>query len=202
MTTLFVHLNACSTTPEIADYIRKLDCTIQDSPPIQAYESLKRISRLEFLEVLDQGLRFEPHDWSKNRMRPALLHLLHLPTLTHFKMTNIRGFVVSDLLPCVNLKYLNIGPLTTVAPEITFPAALPEHSIQLNEFIAGPWIERETSDAIMKLCTARRPDGQPIIDFGSLSKITVALQRLSDDEALQELFRRCHALTNVHISCK
>jgi hypothetical protein len=30
----------------------------------------------------------------------------------------------------------------------------------------------------MKLCTARRPDGQPIIDFGSLSKITVDFEIL------------------------
>ena len=87
-------------------------------------------------------------------------------------MTNIKDFIVSDLIPCVNLKYMDIGVHTTGAAENTFHAALPEHSIQLNEFVAGI----ETPTAIMKLCTVRHPDGQPIIDFGSLSKITVASQ--------------------------
>ena len=181
-------------TPEIADYIRKLDCTFKitnfANPSIQ--ESLKRISRLKFLTVRHHL------DWRNNLVRPALLHLLHLPTLTHFKVIDMKNFVVSDLLPCVNLKYLDIGYYITMADETTFPTALPEHSIQLNEFVAGI----ESSAVAMKLCTTRRPDGRPIIDFGSLSKITMVFERHNDGEALQELFRRCHALTNVHISCK
>ena len=187
-------------TPEIADYIRKLEYTIRaddlTSPLIQA--SLKLISRLEFLSV-------QHHHWLigttlswNNPIRPALLHLLHLPTLTHFKMTRITDFVISDLIPCVNLKYLDIGGLTTGAFETTFPAALPVHSIQPNEFVAGIG----TFTAIKRLCTARRPDGQLIMDFGSLSKITVSFQMPNDDEASRELFRHCHVLTNVNVSCK
>ena len=188
-------------TPEIADYIRKLDYTIRTddltSPSIQ--ESLKRISRLEFLSVDHNNWMIGTTlDWSNNPIRPALLHLLHLPTLTHFKMGRIDDFVISDLIPCVNLKYLDIVILTTGAAETTFPAALPEHSVQLNEFIAGT----RNPTAIKALCTARRPDGRPIIDFGSLSKITVAIQMPDEDEASQELFRHCHALTSVNISCK
>ena len=190
-------------TPEIADYIRKLDYTIRaeesTSPSIQ--ESFKRISRLEFLSV-DQPennwIIGTTLNWSNIPIRPALLHLLHLPTLTHFKMTRINDFVISDLIPCVNLKYLDIGISTTGAAETTFPAALPEHSVQLNEFITG--IKNPTT--IKALCTGRRPDGRPIIDFGSLSKITVALQMPDEDEASQELFRHCHALTSVKVSCK
>ena len=176
-----------SERPEIADYIRKLDYTVEiedlTSPSIQ--ESLQRISRLECLIVWHHN---GPNlDWSNNPIRPALLHLLHLPTLTHFEVTNIDNFVVSDLIPCVNLKYLDIGFYTT------FPAALPEQSVQLNEFVAAIG----TADAITKLCTARRPDGKPVIYFGSLSKITVVLQDPDEGEALQELFRRCQVLTHV-----
>ena len=188
-------------TPKIADYIRKLDFYyygIADFPSlsIQESESLKRISRLEFLSV--QHHNWPRLDWSNNPIRPALLHLLHLPTLTHFQMICINDFVVSDLIPCVNLQYLNIGPYTTVADEDTFPAALPKHSIQLNKFVAGIG----TAATIMKLCTARRPDGQPIIDFGSLSKIKVVFRNHDEGELSQELFGRCHVLTNAHISCK
>jgi hypothetical protein len=185
-------------TPEIADYIRKLDYAIQNadstSPSIQ--ESLTRISRLEFLTLRDHNM--SKLDWSSNPIRPALLHLLHLPTLTHFMMNDIYGFVVSDLIPCVNLKYLDIidNSNTTVADENAFPATFPENSIQLNEFVAG------TASATMKLCKARRPDGQLIIDFGSLSKITVDIEYPDEWEASQELFRHCHSHTNVQISCK
>ena len=189
-------------TPEIAYYIRKLDYTIQiadlTSPSIQ--ESLKRISRLELLTIRHHA-NFPARrglDWSNNPIRPALLHLLHNTTLTHFKVTSVNNFVVSDLIPCVNLKYLDIGPYTTVAAENTFPATFSEHSFQLNELVA----RIRTPTAIMKLCTARRPDGQPIIDFGSLTKVTVSFETPNEGEASQELFRRCNVLTNVRISCK
>ena len=185
-------------TPEIADYIRKLELELNynirfaDSTALSIQESLKQISRLEFLTIPHKnGWTF---DWSNNPIRPALLHLLHLPTLTHFKMSEINNFVISDLIPCVNLKYLDIGSYTTLAAENAFPAAFPEHPIQLNEFVA----RSDTSAAIEKLCTARRPDGQPIIDFGFLSKITVYIDR----REAQELLRRCRVLTSVDTCCK
>jgi hypothetical protein len=190
-------------TPEIAEYIRKLDYTIHhaDFTSTSIHESLKRISRLEFLTLGEPDIaRF---NWRRTSIRPALLHLLHLPTLTHFQVTdNTYDFIVSDLIPCVNLKYLNIGNNMTVAAKNIYPAAssFPVHSIQLNEFVAG--LGTSSSSAIMKLSTTCRPDGQPIIDFGSLSKITVVIEEPNDSEASQELFKLCHALTNVNITCK
>jgi hypothetical protein len=188
-------------TPEIADCIRKLDYKLDYNIRFEhsSLESLTRISRLKSLTVWQRQLEaWRKLDWSKNPIRPALLHLLHLPTLTHFKVTRVVNFVVSDLIPFVNLKYLHIGHFTSMAAENTFPSTLPEHSIQLNEFVSS------CGTAVMKLCSARRPDGQPIINFGSLSKITVVvdLEYRNELEASRELFRRCHVLTNVNISCK
>ena len=186
-------------TPEIADYIRQLDFTIGVAvlaiPSFQ--ESLKRISRLKFLRVQPRHGISPTLNWSNNLIRPLLLHLLHLPTLTHFKVNNVNGFVVSDLIPCVNLKHLDIG-LMTVAAKNTFPATLSEHSIQLNKLVA----QTGAPSTIMKLCTVRRPDGHPIIDFGSLSNIKVDIDKPNEGEASQELFRHCHVLTNVRITCK
>ena len=164
------------------------------TPSIQ--ETYKRISKLKSLTIFQWNFDNLPvrFNWGNNRIRPALLHLLHLPTLTHFKMTEINDFVVSDLIPCVNLKYLDIGIYTTVAAENSFPAAFPEHSIRLNEFKSG---NGTSADAIMKLCSARRPDGLPIIDFGSLSKLT-----MNEGGASRELLRHCHGLTDLNISCK
>ena len=185
-------------SPKIAEYIRKFNYYIQiaDLTSTSIQKSLKRISRLEFLTVHHRP-RLDWTHWSNNPIRPALLHLLHLPTLTHFSVDDINDFIISDLVPCVNLKYLDIGYNMTVAAKITFPATFPEHSIQLSEFVAGSF-----TTSTMKLCTAQRPDGQPIIDFGSLSKIKMDFDEPDGCTASQELFRRCHALTDAHISCK
>ena len=76
--------------PEIADYIHKLDFKFHNeeltNPSIQ--ESLKRISKVEFLTL---SYRDWPNfEWNNNSLRPAFLHLLHLPTLTHFKVAGIK----------------------------------------------------------------------------------------------------------------
>ena len=187
-------------TPEIADYIRKLYFFIKiaDLASSSIQESLKRISRLEFLSV--RYYNWQALDWSNNPFHPALLHLLHLPTLTHFVVINISVFALSDLIPCANLKYLDFSYFS-IAAENTFPVTMPEHSIQLNEFAAGSGTSAAT---VMKFCSTRHPDGQPIIDFGSLSKIKVhfTLGGSSQRRPLQELFKHCRALTNVSISCK
>ena len=186
-------------TPEIADHIRELDYTFlkTDSTIPSIQESLKRITRLESLTLRNwESLKW--FNWSSNPIRPAFLHLLHLPTLTRFHVTGFGRFLVSDLIPCVNLKYLEFGHKTSVAAEYTFPAILPDHPIRLNEFVA----RFRSGDGIMKLCTARRPDGQSIIDFRFLSKITVDIEVSDDIEASQELFRRFDFLTIVHITCK
>ena len=193
-------------TPQIADYIHILSYNLRVEdltiPSIQLEESFKRISKLKSLSIWnDFRLEFS---WDDNPIRPALLHLLHLPSLTFFRMNHINDFVVSDLIPCVNLKHMDIGNFLTAADENTFPAALPENSIQLDEFQSGIG----TSALIMELCSARRPDGLPIIDFRSLSKLRVCpaiLEELHEGEELeisQELLRHCHDLTEVTIACK
>jgi hypothetical protein len=187
-----------STKPEFADYIRKLDYNIKaedlSNPSIQ--ECLKRISRLQFLR-LSRHVNMTRLDWSSNPLRPALLHLLHLPTLTHFKVLAIDNFIVSDLTPCINLKKLEIDIFTTTV-EKKNSAPFPDHSVRLNEFVS----ETGEASAIMNICTAQRPDGQPVIDFSSLAKITAVIEEYNGIEPSQELFRRCRKLTGVHISCK
>ena len=185
-------------TPEIADYIRDFDygIRVEDLNSSSIQELLKRISKLKFLVIWNHNnLEF---NWDNDPIRPALLHLLHLPTLTHFKMSNIDDFVVSDLTPCVNLKYLDIGINVTAVAENTFLAALPEHPIHLDKFESGTG----TSELIMKLCTALRPDGLPIIDFSSLSKLRVNPEEPDEGEVAWEILSCCDSLNEVHISCK
>ncbi|KIM42251.1 hypothetical protein M413DRAFT_444688 [Hebeloma cylindrosporum] len=193
-------------SPDITPYIRKLDYSLgclelrshfpsfsgRSSIPFQ--DSFNRISRLEFLTVrFDDELGF---GWIHHPVRPALLHLLHLPTLIHFNVIDCSNFMLSDLIPCVNLKYLRIGSHTTWAAETTFPAALHKHPpIQLKEFVA----DRTPGDVVTHIFAARRTDGQPLVDFGSLSKITMNITRPGTYRTSQQLFRGCQNLTDVTI---
>ena len=73
-----------------------------------------------------------------------------------------------------------------MAAENNFPSTLPEHLIQ-NEFVARSRFGGSAA-IIMELCTAR-PDGQPIIDFGSLPKIAVHFVSPYEIGDLQEMSR-------------
>ena len=183
-----------STTPEIARCIRKLDYNIAvrdfTSPLIQ--ECLKKISGLQYLSV--HHFCRQALDWSRNPLRPVLLYLLHLPTLTHLQLFALENFVLSDLLPCTNLKKLEIERLTAVDwVDNTFSSAFRDHSVQLNHLS----VRSRCSEAVIKMCRAQRPDGRALFDFSFLTNISVALNKTNDIEALQELFERCGHLISV-----
>lgn len=185
--------------PEIAGYIRNLDYSIRpaDLTNSTIQNSLKQISRLESLTF--SYYHRPAFDWSNHPARPAFLHLLHLPTLTRLNVFAINNFAVSDLVLCVNLKRLDIGRHTSAVNTANFPVEnLPTQPVQLHEFTA----EVVATTAIIELSTARRPDGKPVVDFGSLSKITIVIERRLEDHVIQELFKRCVSLTDVNLSCK
>ena len=155
------------------------------------------MSRLQFLKVRHSNR--QKLDWSRNPIRPALLHLLHLPTLTHLHLFALNNFVLSDLLPCINLKKLEIEFLTAVDwVDNMFSATFRDHSVQLKHFSVG----YQFSEAVIKMCRAQRHDGRALLDFSFLTNISVPLDKTNDIEALQELFERCGHLINVTISCK
>ena len=80
-------------TPKIADYVRQLKyvITIRDLANKSIQESLKQISRLEFLSIRYHC--WKRLNWCYDPIRPALLHLLHLPTLTHFEVSNFSYWI-------------------------------------------------------------------------------------------------------------
>ena len=102
--TIHVFQRLLHETPEIAAYIRKLDCDIGiahlTTSSLSIQESLKQISRLESFTVrhhykvgatCQSFESFRPLNWSNNPIRPALLHLLHLPTLIYFIVSDVCG---------------------------------------------------------------------------------------------------------------
>ncbi|KDR76487.1 hypothetical protein GALMADRAFT_267571 [Galerina marginata CBS 339.88] len=181
--------------PELADYIRKLDYRIiaEDFERPTLHSALRLITRLQSLLIwpiyLNRGYMF----WN-NSLRPALLHLLHLPTLVHLSLLSIRQFAVSDLTPCVNLKTLKMLNTTTVDAAENFSSALPLKSIRLENLIV-----MDVGDSALELNKTRRSDGQFVIDLSDLVSVEVHLRQSQGLETAQELFKRCGSLTSVCI---
>ena len=140
-----------STTPEIARCIRKLDYNVAvrdfTSPLIQV--CLKKISRLQYLRV--QHHYRQKLDWSRNPLRPALLHLLHLPTLTHLRLFALDNFVLSDLLPCI-IFLLNLRSCV---------ARMSLKVSRLKSLLTQMWIVNEGTNGAGSTSCSRRLDGLP-----------------------------------------
>ncbi|KDR76488.1 hypothetical protein GALMADRAFT_225543 [Galerina marginata CBS 339.88] len=161
------------TTPELAGYIRKLDycITAQDFGNPMAPDVLRQITRLQSL-VIWHHVRSEMQ-WNNNPLRPALLHLLHLPTLIHLTLSTVENFVVSDLIPCVNLKNLEVYDITTGDAPESFSPVPPQKPVRLKNLKVG---DVDISE-LGKFYITRRPDGKLVMDFSDLVKISIQLNR-------------------------
>ncbi|KAF8908104.1 hypothetical protein CPB84DRAFT_1959299 [Gymnopilus junonius] len=190
-----------SEAPELAGYIRHLNYNIktEDFTSSSVQDCLQRLTKLQSLSVYHfESFSRKKLDWSNNPLRPALLHLLHLPTLTSFKMFSVDRLVASDFIPCTNLKKLSIGNHTTGIDKTDepFSGPLPDQPVQLDEWASG--IRDFT--VISSVCKSLRPDGRPVFDFSSLAKLSLQIERLEDIPAVQELSKRCSTLSNVDVT--
>ncbi|KAF8204602.1 hypothetical protein BJ912DRAFT_1036711 [Pholiota molesta] len=181
-------------TPELADYIRNLvyNVTSDDLGNGSLVETFKKITRLKSFGVESHHSRLPRLQWGNNSLRPALLHLLHLPTLISFKMLFIDNFLFSDLAPCVNLKQLKFVHLALSDDEIS-TSNPPKKSIRLHDISAG----LKSDAAVKKMCAMHCVDGKPFINFSCVNKLTVRLHKPTEVQASLDLLSRCKKLANV-----
>jgi len=124
-------------------------------------------------------------DWTEidPLLRSALLHLMHLPTLTHLGFSGIRNIPISALAPCANLKQLDID-CTTLAP---FEDQ--SHSLRMS-CSKTPRILRfkttESKTAVERLLRAKWEDGGPVLDFTHIDNIQLDSDAFHDVQLTQE----------------
>jgi len=187
-----------STTPGIADHIRNLKyCVdVEDFKNPSLCDSLKRITKLQSFSVWHYSSMRTKFHWNNNPSQPALLHLLHFPTLTRLLLFGIDNIVASDFTPCINLKELEIEHVTAAdAQSNDFLSTSSEKPIRLSNFSAG----LQSATVTTQLCMTQRPNGTPLIDFTDLTRISVKLQYPDSVEASRELFKQCIQLASVYI---
>jgi hypothetical protein len=131
--------------------------------------TLRKLTKLKSLTIwhnTENKLKWGTH-WP---MRPALLHLMQLPTLSHLKLWWIENFPISDLIHSSSLKHLEIEKVDFAEEDVVPPstAPLPRKSVLLREYNVG----LRSASATKKLVEAKRPDGLPVVDFTELTKVT------------------------------
>ncbi|KAF9479549.1 hypothetical protein BDN70DRAFT_684630 [Pholiota conissans] len=153
-----------STTPEIANHIRSLEYCIlvEDLANASLFETFTKITRLKSLTLefnyTDENHHFLP--WNDNPLRPAILHLMHLPTLNHLKLENINSFLLSDLMLCTNLDWLDLAELNKFENDndlVLKPSTSPP--LQLSELTVRGWY----SSPIHEVMRSSKP--KPICRF-------------------------------------
>lgn len=182
------------TSPEIGDHIRNLtyNITSDDLRNDSLVETFRQITRLKSFRVWDFNL--PKLKWNNNSLRPALLHLLHLPTLIAFRILAIENFLVSDLTPCINLEHLKFEHLTVFDDE-SLPSNLPKKSIRLRSISAG----LKSAPVTMKMCAMLCADGKPFFDFSWVNDLTIKIHRQNDVQATLNLLSRCKQLININV---
>ncbi|KAF9473139.1 hypothetical protein BDN70DRAFT_900001 [Pholiota conissans] len=181
-----------SGTPVLADYIRHLHFRItpNDLENEALALALKKIRRLKSLTICSS---FRTQSiWNDHCLRPALLHLLHLPSLIDFRLTDFDNFVVAELMPRLSFEeFSHAGSITRPISASDLPVA----PINFRQMSLGPFI----SPALAHFGAARCTDGRSFMNFGTLTDISIALNSFADLQALRDFLVHCPQLVTVHI---
>ena len=202
-----------TSRPDVVKYIRKLtykmgyDYNAQSSqtPHVNTDDHLlspvlpnllRTIPRLNCLTINALKLDWNTLDSS---LTSAILHLMHLPTITHIDLLFIQNFPLSSLTPCVNLLRLGIFYLCRINPDEE--NASPEIVVQ-SELL--PKIrEFHTSDSFLltrKLLHAKWQDGRPAFNFMGLRQLSMFFNQSEDEPNIRFLLQNAKLLEKLELS--
>ena len=198
-TEAFVSLIERST--EIGEYIRKIEyCMANDDdditfPTPRMYILGKRLTNLNSLGIWT-GDAWKTQKWF---MRPVLLRLMQLPSLSNLRFHWIKNFPAFHLIHSTGLKHLAIE-YTDFSEDVVPPstAPLPRKLVYLHEYTVGP----RCASATKKLTETRHPDGLPIVDFTKLAKVIANCYNEEDIDAFQTILIRANQLQNIDLTSK
>ncbi|KAF9482938.1 hypothetical protein BDN70DRAFT_990722 [Pholiota conissans] len=167
-----------STKPEIAGYIRILRYRIvsDDLHDLNLRENLKKITQLQYLRFWNQ-YNASHIRWDQNPLRPALLHLIRLPTLLSVGLYGPDDYVVADMLPNFQQSELGhpIAPLSSIG-------------------IGALWVRRMSQYIVTDICVEKS-----LIDFKRLTNVSLEAMSLEDLVASFALLCKCEWLTKIQI---
>lgn len=185
--------------PAIAQYIRVLNYAVhpkdyQLSPLLPSL--LQTISHLKYLRITSAIDSHEKFDWAEidPLLQSALLHLMHLPTLTHFVIMRVRNIPISALAPCISLEQLDIRYTTVAQLGSCSQTSRPQTPRILHLRIDS------SQTAVGRLLRARWNDGRQVLDFTHVKTLVLDFDIFQDRELTQELFENVKDLEELKIN--
>ena len=198
--------------PDIVKYIRKLTYNVSQNHLNCFHTTLpvdhddRRLSPIlpNFLQTIPQlnclTINASKLDWMSldSALRSALLHLMHLPTITYIDLSFIKNFPLTSLTPCINLQRLDIFYLEF------FPIL--DEQDDSSEILQSemPRIRRlytsDSSTLTKKLLHAKTQDGRPAFDFTDLRQLSMSFTWPEDEQNSRYLLQNAKLLEKLHLS--
>ena len=184
--------------PEVVNYIRKLTYKVGFTYQLESKSEddrilsnlLRTVSRLNYLKITGISSYL---DWKTldSSLTSALLHLMHLPTISHINLSYIKNFPLSSLTSSVNLHQLDINHLRLDSAEIIVPL---EMMPQIREFLVS-----ESSQVTTKLLHAKTQDGRPAFNFMDLRRFKFTISSNEDLQITRYLLQNARLLEKLHL---
>ncbi|KAF9483063.1 hypothetical protein BDN70DRAFT_929559 [Pholiota conissans] len=189
-----------SFSPDLAQHVRELavNLTAQDLKDTALVDIFKKINQLQALTLRcsrssQSFLERIQFDWDNNPLRPGLLHLLHLPTIVSFNLLAIENFLVSDLIPCANLKQIRFSDLSISSAFPSESKPIIGSPIQPLSLFGGT----KSASIFTEMYAMRCADGSPFFDFSGLTTLAYPMAESQDLEGLRHILSRCENLVNL-----
>ncbi|KAF9477064.1 hypothetical protein BDN70DRAFT_934537 [Pholiota conissans] len=189
-----------SNSSDTANHIRELavNITKEDLREIGHAETFEKMMQLQALTVISsrhsQLLFFnetKQFSWDDNPIRQGLLHLLHLPTLVSLHLQSIEHFIVSDLVPCTNLKHIYLSELSIAR---TSPSArITVFPIQPRSLFCGT----RSAPIFLEMCAMQCGDGSPFFDLSRVTDVTFEVVKPQDLKYLRRILSHCKSLVSL-----
>jgi hypothetical protein len=188
-------MNLLVNNPTIVQYIKELDYFVQrndDQLSPLLPNLLYTIPHLERLKIISAGIEWTEMD---SLLRTALLHLMHLPTITHFTIIHVHNIPISAFAPCINLKQLDVRYVTLKPFEDQSP------SLQMSCSRTPRILHFSSSqEGVARLLRAKWKDGRPVLDFAHLKTLVLEIDMFQDMPLTQELFKSIIRLEELQIN--
>ncbi|KAF8804779.1 hypothetical protein BYT27DRAFT_7340066 [Phlegmacium glaucopus] len=187
-----------STTPEIARYIRDLKIYIAE-PNIKSTHFFSQVPQ-QLTALLSLRVSNSDLDWNlvSSSMQRSILDLMHLPTLRYLCVGRMENFLVSNLIPCSNLRRLFVRQFSTVSEDADADdgtaSSLCHKPLQFRMFHLHTKSLQDLS-----LLEAKFSDGRPILDFTVMERLFINFDWPGAAVPLREIFKRSRELRDIHL---
>lgn len=192
--------------PDIVQYIRELNYyeSHVDSELFRLAPLLRKffnlLQTISLLECLRFRFVYSDVNWTEidPLLRSTLLHLIHLPTLTHLDISHVRNIPISAFAPCINLEQLDIRYIT-LAPFEDQDPSLRMSCSKTPRILHFKNVGSNTAD-VERLLRAKWKDGRPVLDFTHIKTLEVETCMFRDVQLTQELFENISYLEEVRVN--